>query len=130
MRLAKRVTVSGAFLRLERHVGRIHRFAAEVPLQQIDPGFTQDVDRLLVLHPLGHGLHTQAFREIAKRLDEYEVLRVVGEIPDEGAVDLDHVDSQQFQVTERREPRAEIVDGHFAAEFLERVDKRNRLIDV
>src|SRR3546814_18444511 len=63
-------------------------------------------------------------------VNEDLVLGIGGDVPDEGAVDLHHVDRQRLQMMEGGAARAEIVQRHLAAERPQRRDEPRGLVDV
>src|SRR3546814_19154176 len=63
-------------------------------------------------------------------VNEDLVLGIGGDVPDEGAVDLHHVDRQRLQMMEGGEARAEIVQRHLAAESPQRRDEPRGLVAV
>src|SRR6187551_1907729 len=56
--------------------------------------------------------------------------RVVQDLAHEAAVDLEEVDREVLEVTERREARAEVVEREAAAELLQRLDEAIRLAEA
>ena len=81
---------------------------------------------------LGHGLHLQVVRDLDHRRDEQPVAFIGRQAADKAAVDLDGVHVQQFQLRERAEPAAEIVQMHGAAQRSQAGDdlpRRERVAD-
>jgi len=116
--------------RRRAEIGGIERHAVIESLHIRNAGVGQMLHRALIADPLGDGLHSEGLGEFDHRLDENLIARIVGEILDESTVDLDNVDVQQLQILKRRVAGSEIVNGDPAAEFLQRVDKVDGLIDV
>src|SRR5439155_23512844 len=90
-------------------------------LHPIAAGTSQDFELAHILDAFGDNLHPQRVRESSDRVDDRRGLVVVLELTDERAVDLDRVDRQVSQITDRRISGTEIVDGDLDAKFLERV---------
>src|SRR6266705_761295 len=69
----------------------------------------EQLELLLRFHALGHDLEFEAVREADDRERDHRVLRVGGDVANEGVVDLERVDRETLQVREARVARAEIV---------------------
>src|SRR5690606_33877555 len=76
---------------------------------------------------LGDRLLAGEVADLVDRAHHLAVDRVVQNFFDEAAVDLQEVDREVLQITERRKARAEIVEREAAADFLERVNETIRL---
>ncbi len=85
---------------------------------------------LLVRHPFGHTLELQSARQFDHGPHECPVIGRSLQILHEGAVDLDHVDTELAQIAERREARAEIVNGDAGTEILHPRNKAACIVDV
>jgi len=68
-----------------------------VALEQPDALRREEVALRLGLHPLGHHRQVQAARHRHDGLDDGRVVRVVRQVPDEGAVDLQLLIGSRFR---------------------------------
>ncbi len=64
------------------------------------------------------------------RLGDRLVLRIRGQIADEGAVDLERVDREALEVSERGVAHAEVVDRKAHSHFLDLVEHPARALGV
>src|SRR5882762_5146065 len=69
----------------------------------------EQLELLLRFHALGHDLELEAVREADDRERDHRVLRVCGDVANEGVVDLERVDGETLEVREARIAGAEIV---------------------
>src|SRR5579872_871049 len=120
------VTLTGLARRLDRIAGaadqRIilvdrQRLADEIALHGVAALFGQETKLFLGFHAFGHDRHFQAMTEADDGANDRRRLRIAAEIHDEGAVDLDLVEGERLQITQRRVTAAEIVhrDTHAKA---------------
>src|SRR5438552_4393497 len=79
----------------------------------------EQLELLLRFHALGHDLEFEAVREADDRERDHRVLRVGGDVANEGVVDLERVDRETLQVREARIARAEIVHRDLHARVLQ-----------
>ena len=68
-------------------------------------------------------LHAHDLPDFIDRFDHRKINLLIGDTPDKHAVDLQVVDRQLFQVGERRQAAAEIVQRKPATQKFERFDK-------
>ena len=80
-----------------------------------------------ILGKFRDGLLAGQMADLVDRADHFTVDRIVQYFFDEAAVDLQEIDGEMLQVTERRQARAEIVERELAAEFFESLDEPIRL---
>ena len=67
---------------------------------------------MLGFHPLGQGRHAQTVGQGDDGGDDDSIIGVRFQFIDEGAVNLDLVDREALEATQRRLARAEIIDGN------------------
>src|SRR5215813_2715062 len=73
----------------------------------------------LAFHAFGHRGDPERAPDLADRLDHAAVHRVLGDVTDELSVDLQEVHRQGFQIDERGNPGAEVIERKAAAAALE-----------
>ena len=84
-----------------REVGRRHRTRKQETLDEIAFQVGQHVELLLVFDAFRHGRRTDRTGEVDHCAHEGERCGRVVDLLDEGLVDLDGVDGERVQVTER-----------------------------
>ena len=102
-------------------------FGYTVTLRIVDAHTPEHRNDLFVLRKLGNGLLAGEVPDFINRAYHFAVDRIMQYLLDETTVDLEEVYREVFQVPERRQAGAEIVQCEFAAEFLKRIDKPVRL---
>src|SRR5499427_6832264 len=73
----------------------------------------------LALHAFGHGGDPESAPDLADRLDHAAVHRVLGDVTDELAIDLQEVHRQRLQIHEGGNAGAEVIERKAAAATLE-----------
>jgi len=106
------------------------RRAEEVTLEEADAFVAQDRRLLFLLDPFGDDRQVEALGQADEVAQEDLVLGVGREVAHERAVDLDSVDRELLQMTQRGKPGAEIVECHAAAEIAQRAHEARALGDV
>src|SRR5690242_18352683 len=91
-------------------------FAPAVALSVFGADFLEDVGGGLSLYPFGYDLLVQGVGYRDQGLDHGAVAGVVGEVLDEGSIDLDEGDGECAEVAEAGEGDAEVVEGELAAQ--------------
>ena len=86
-----------------------HRPADQETLNAVTPHGTQNFQMLRGLHPFRHHTHVEAVRHFNNGAGDGGVVRVLGQIGNEGAVDLQRVHREAFEVAERGIAGAEII---------------------
>src|SRR5437667_11420839 len=76
----------------------------------------EQLELLLRFHALGHDLEFEAVREADDRERDHRVLRVGGDVANEGVVDLERADRETLEAREARIARAGIVPPALHAE--------------
>src|SRR5579859_6521977 len=71
------------------------------PLREIDPDALELIEHRLRLHALGHRRDAERAADAADGLDHAAVDRILGDVADELAVDLEEVHRQRLQIKER-----------------------------
>ena len=92
-----------------------------VALHEIAAHAREQIERCLVLDAFGDDRQRETPAEFDGGTHDRTGARALGELSDEGTVDLDLVDRQLAHIGERRVARAEIVDGQRDAETAQRV---------
>ena len=103
-----------------RRLGAIEQEA----LGGVAAGRLEVAELLSGLDALGGDRQLQRVPELDHRVDDRDVLLVVGKPAHERPVDLDAVDGQAAQVLERRVAGAEVVDRDPDTELLELAERR------
>src|SRR2546430_10946330 len=83
--------------------------ADEIALHRVAALLGEKAELLLRLYALGDDRHFQRMTEIDHGPDDCRRLRIAAEIDDKGAIDLDLVERERLQITQRRIAAAEIV---------------------
>ena len=114
---------SGAYALAQREleIRGLNGLVEEEALTQLAAEILQAVQLLLQLDPFGDRLQLQRFAQRDHRARERRLRVASAHIVDERLVDLEDVDREALQVSERRVAGAEIVDRETNAERLERV---------
>jgi len=94
---------------LYERLGR-HWSTQQVALHRVTTELLQQGQLCVGLDTFGHHPDAEAVRQRDGGLDDGGVVLVETETVGEGAVDLEHVDGEPFEIRERREPRTEIVE--------------------
>src|SRR4029077_15367905 len=98
-----------------------------VALRVVDAEASEHLDDLGVLGEFRDGLLAGEVPDLVDRADHLAVDRVAQDLAHEAAVDLEVIDREVLEVTERGEPGAEVIERELAAELLQRLDEAVRL---
>ena len=82
-----------------------------------DPG--DSVELFLGFHTFRDHCHAKSVRETHDGVNNGVAGRIVIEVGDEASINLDDVDRESLEVTQRAVPGSEIVEGELDAEILE-----------
>src|SRR5260221_5277151 len=93
-----------------------HRPAEQITLILVALQLVENLELLLLLHAFGDDADAQAAAHGDDRAHDREALRRRADVAEESAVDLERIDAEMPDVPQRREARAEVVDGHPGAE--------------
>src|SRR5882762_10484653 len=88
---------------------RCRRYREVIALDLVAAVRGEQLELLLRFHALSHDLEFEAVREADDRERDHGVLRVGGDVANEGVVDLERIDRETLQVCEARVARPEIV---------------------
>ena len=91
----------------------------QVPLAHVAPEKVEDVALLLGLDAFGDGLEIEAPGQRGDRADDGSRVLVNGDVAHEGYIDLEVVQGQLFDITERGIPGPEVIDRDRDADVLE-----------
>ena len=94
----------------ELRLDRIERFREQITLTVLALQRSQLIQLLLTFDTFSHNLHSEIARERNDRLDDLKVLIGIINAGDERTIDLQRVDREPVQITQRRVSSAEIVD--------------------
>src|SRR5258708_26015169 len=99
-------------------VGRLQhalRLRDAVALSVVDAQALQHVDDFLILGEFGDRLFAGEVTDFVDRAHHFPIDGIVQNLFDETAVDLQVIDREVLQVSERRQPGAEIIERELAA---------------
>ena len=96
----------------------IHGLGEIVALQVIDAQLHQHFGDLATFHIFRDGFEAKATREIEQGFHEEAAIGIVGQVFDESAIDLHHIDGKGLQLAEAGIACAEIIERDEAAERL------------
>src|SRR5579862_4191888 len=103
------------------------RLRDAVALRVVDAEAGEHLDDLGVLGPLGDGPLAGEMPDLVDRANHLAVDRVAQYLSHEAAVDLEKVDREMLEVTERGQPPAEVIERELATLLLQRLDEAVRL---
>ena len=122
------VEQAGAALQqLEQLAGR-QRLREQIALHLIATVAAQQLELTARLDPFGDHLESQAFRQRDDCLRDRSVVRIGGDVLNEGLVDLERLDREALEVKQRRIAGAEVVDRQTDAEAIQRLQLGDRLL--
>src|SRR5580700_10470544 len=104
-------------LSLARRLAQVGEFSCRARLRDVkslrvaDPQSAQLGQYFGRLDPLGDGLNAHGSADLADRLHHAAIDPIAGDVFDELPVDLEVIDRESFQVHERGQAAAEIVQG-------------------
>src|SRR6186713_823854 len=99
------------------------RLRDTVTLRVVDAQRREHLDDLGVLGELGNRLLAGEVADFIDGTHHLAIDGVVQYFAHEAAVNLEEVHREMFEVTERRQTRAEVVERKAAAEFFQRLDE-------
>src|SRR5690242_16019489 len=99
------------------------RLGDAIALRVIDTQRGEHLDDLGVLGEFGDGLLAGEMPDFVDRTHHLAVDGVVQDLAHERAVDLEEIDGEVLEVTERAQARAEVVEREAAAELAQRLDE-------
>src|SRR5207237_8607980 len=105
----------GVFLPPRGEVVRGEGRAEVDALSDVAADRLERLERLRVLHALGHRTQAEVVGEVDGGVHERADAGIGERTADDRAVDLDFVDREALEVRERGEARAEVVDGDLGA---------------
>lgn len=94
--------------------------AIEIALRLIALQQAQQISLLLGFHSLGDNLEVKVVGKGDYRVDDPQISRIGGHFCDEGAIDLQFIDGQRYEIGERRVTGAEVVNGNRYADSSQR----------
>src|SRR5258708_1013553 len=92
------------------------RFADKIALHRVAALVREERELLLSFHALGDDRHFEAVAEADHSPNDRRRLRIVSEIDDESAIDLDFVEWKRLKIAQRRITAAEVIHGNPHAE--------------
>src|ERR1700682_512488 len=103
------------------------RLRDTIALGVVDAKTAQHVDDFQILGKLRDGLLSGQMADLVDGTHHFPIDGVMQNLLDEAAVDLQVVDREMLQVTERRQARTEVVERELAAQFLQSLNEAVRL---
>src|SRR5246127_5787842 len=99
------------------------RLGDAVALRVIDAEAGEHLDDLGVLGKLGDRLLAGEVPDLVDRAHHLAVDRIAQDLAHEAAVDLEVIDGEVLEVSEGRQPGAEVIERELAAELFQRLDE-------
>ena len=90
----------------------------------------QKINLMGAIHALGHGTQLEAAGQRNDRADDRLVARILADADHKGPVNLERVDGQQFQVSERRIAGAEVIHCELYADLVEFFEDSQGVLNI
>src|SRR3984885_10700738 len=112
------------------HLARFHGIAEQTSLGVVAGGLAQEFELLARLDSLGDDLEIEALAHVDDGADDGRVVRVHGDVANEGLIDFQSADRELLQGRQRGIPGAEIVDGQIQTHGVQLVEKTDGALGV
>src|SRR4028119_941812 len=106
------------------------RLSKIITLSVIYPKLIELIHDSLIFHILGNSFNSHEVSNFSNSFHHCDINRIVGNILNKIAVNLEIINRQAFQVSKGRHPAAEVVQGKLTAEFLELQNHASCLAEI